>query len=495
MAPTSGVAPAATGPSDPAAHACENGISHLIQSLRQPMIVEGYFSSSFTGSEDFRPRVAKFFAFANAAAPGRIVYRASEVREVMDPTALRARRAGVFDSVPANQPPVDGYRGLAFEYGSERDAIRFIDRPDGMEYWIANKIRALHDRVDGSRHVVGVLNGHGEVGVDETMARGDDGQTFSIRQMVNRKLPFYSLVDLDTRSSPGDFPDAIEGLVVTQPERDLAEDDLRRIDRFVLKGKPVAVFASAVNVARGDPAMKPVLSAHGLDRLLTGYGIMMNRDLVIDPGSSWFSQGSRIRLSQVLDPSPGSEGRATGWFNDEFPGLFRVTQLLAPFVSSLELVPDRQPRATFSVLARSSVGSVRLTEAPTDLRLRHDWSALSKGSARSLAVSVLVSGRMHGALPGDEESLSRSPTTTSRVFVVSSSQIFANPILRSGLPDDAEVAAVLHDYQASLAASLYAFAATLDWLTAGDDLLACSTARGLATSDAPPGFGASHPPL
>ena len=36
----------------------------------------------------------------------------------------------------------------------------------------------------------------------------------------------------------------LDGLIITQPGKDLTEKELRRIDQFVMKGKSLAVIAS-----------------------------------------------------------------------------------------------------------------------------------------------------------------------------------------------------------------------------------------------------------
>jgi len=89
--------------------------------------------------------------------------------------------------------------------------------------------------------------------------------------------------------------------VSSSPNRakDVSEKELRRIDQFLMKGKSLAVFASAVNVKASDATMNASLSTHGLDKLLDGYGITLNKDVVLD----------RVRRVQVMVPTTGVSRR------------------------------------------------------------------------------------------------------------------------------------------------------------------------------------------
>ena len=62
-----------------------------------------------------------------------------------------------------------GYMGLVFKYGSEKDVIPGLspDRSDGLEFWITNKLREIHDKADNLKHKVGVLSGHDEIKLTE----------------------------------------------------------------------------------------------------------------------------------------------------------------------------------------------------------------------------------------------------------------------------------------------------------------------------------------
>ena len=96
---------------------------------------------------------------------------------------------------------------------------------------------------------------------------------------------------VDLKGGDSAIDDSLDGIVITQPGKDLTEKELRRIDEFVLKGKSLAVIASSVNVKPSDPTMNATLSAHGLEKLLSGYGIELRKDVVLD-----FNHGFNILI-------------------------------------------------------------------------------------------------------------------------------------------------------------------------------------------------------
>src|ERR1019366_2908492 len=97
---------------------------------------------------------------------------------------------------------------------------------------------------------------------------------------------FYEFVTVDLKAGDAAIDETLDGLIVTQPGKDLTEKELRRIDQFVMKGKTVAIFAGAVNLKAGDATMNATMSTHGLEKLLEGYGITVNKDVILDFGRS-----------------------------------------------------------------------------------------------------------------------------------------------------------------------------------------------------------------
>ncbi len=215
------------------------------------------------------------------------------------------------------------------------------------------------------------------------------------------------------------------------PERDLVDKELDRIDDFVLAGKRIAVVASAVNVRARDSLMHATLSAHGLEKLLAGYGIEMRRDVVEDFGRPFkvevMTTTSSTPLAMRFPPihHVKDDERFTGdeqLLDTGFASFFRIPEVPFPFASSLVLHPERQPDlkpGALRVLARSTPSARPPPTSRSDLCVNGErrtgpsrsmrWRPLPRAScgARSRR-----SGRRRAAIRACSSSLLRSSSRT-----------------------------------------------------------------------------------
>ena len=396
-----------------------------------------------------------------------------------------------------------GFMGIVFKYGSEKDAIKFLppDRADGLEFWISNKIKEIRDKADNTKPKIGVLTGHDEMKLTESnLVPSQGGQKGpNIQQIITQNFPFYTIVDVDLKGGDSEIDEGLSGLLVTQPGKDLTEKELRRIDQFIMKGKSLAVIASAVNVKASDASMNATLSTHGLEKLLDGYGIELKKDVVLDFGRSYrvavMTQGgvASARFPQFLEVI--DDTRFTGdeqLLDTGFPGFFRIPQVVFPFASSVALHKDKQPDAkTMSVVARTTPRSIAQTGDTADLKPFKKWQP--KGTWQQFPIAAQVEGTLKSAfLAGDKmgvEAPERS-AKPSRIFVLAASQFFANPLARAGngpemnpqmqmmMPGgggDENLLQLAGPYtQQILTNAILVFKNTLDWLTGDTDLLAVS---------------------
>jgi hypothetical protein len=260
-----------------------------------------------------------------------------------------------------------------------------------------------------------------------------------------------------------------------------------------MKGKTLAVFASAVNVKAGDARMQASLSAHGLETLLGSYGIDIQKDVVIDrlrpvrvvvktsygPAAGDFPQ--ILHVEDAPGASPG-ERRIDG----SFPPFFRADEVAVPFASSLTLRADRQPKARMRVVMRSSASAFRLSGETVDLHPFRRWKHQGDPAGAPFVIAAEVGGTLVTAFPEADARGVRAPAQSAkraRVFVLSSSQFLANPLARAGTAPDASPAGADEEQlltlagpyaQANVTGTILVFKNMLDWLTGDGDLLTCS---------------------
>lgn len=386
-----------------------------------------------------------------------------------------------------------GYMGLVFRYGDEKDVIPLLspDQANGLEFLISSKLCDLRDKVDEVKHRVGVLAAHDEMKLSEANLVAAKLGHPSMQQIITRNFPSYELVDVDLKNGDQAIDGSLEGLIITQPGKDLTDEELRRIDEFVMKGKSLAVFASAVNLKEHDATMTGTLNLHNLDKLLEGYGIEMHKDVVLDFGRSYrvpiITQAglASVRFPQLLQVD--DDARFTGahqLLDTSAPPFFRMREVVLPFASSLTLHKEKQPDATeLSVMARSSPHSIAETGDSIPLGVQ-SWHP--NGSWRQVDVAARVEGRLRSAFPEGRsiDAIKRVPEgKTARVFVLASSQFTANPFARAGngtpspqfagmtIGDDKTLLAIAGPYAdlqhgaSPLLAAILVTKNVLDWMT------------------------------
>jgi ABC-type uncharacterized transport system involved in gliding motility auxiliary subunit len=326
-----------------------------------------------------------------------------------------------------------------------------------------------------------------------------------MQEVIGRNFPFYTFVDVDMKGGDAPIDDTLDGLIMLQPGKDIPEKELRRIDEFVMKGKSLAVFASAVNLKEHDATMNAKLDLHGMDKLLEGYGIEMHKDVILDFGRSFrvtmFTQSGlgSVRFPQLLEVMDDSRFSGDQQLIDtSFPAFFRMEQVIMPFCSSITLHKDKQPTASdISIVARSTPHSINKTDDNVELGLQ-SWRP--KGQWQQFNVAARVEGRLKTAFTaGDKQGVDAAPEVpegkNARIFVLASSQFTANPFARAGNGEDnpqlrqmgmgamggdeklLQIAGPYADLQRGAVPLLYAIMATkntLDWLTGDTDLLAVS---------------------
>lgn len=396
-----------------------------------------------------------------------------------------------------------GYMGLVFTYKTQRDKIPVLspDYNTGLEFWITNKIRELKDAGDKTKHKIGVLTGHDEIKLsDANLVPGGAGQGApTIQAIIGQYFPFYEITEVDLKEGDAEIDEALDGLLITQPGKELTEKELRRIDQFVMRGKSLAVLASAVNTKSGDATMTATLDTHGLEKLLLGYGIEMRKDVVLD-----FGRPFRVRVDTLTGPRTmifpqmldvREDSRFSGneaLLDTSFAAFFRIPQASFPFASSLALHPDKQPQLgdKLRVVARSSPASLVETGDTVDLRPARQWRP--KGEFNQQAIAAVAEGTLKTAFPEGDKMGVEAPgesTSAARVLVLSSAQFFANPFVRSGKgPDLGQMGMMMphgggDEFLNMIAVPYVQTIGTtfilqtknlLDWMTGDVDLLAAS---------------------
>jgi ABC-type uncharacterized transport system involved in gliding motility auxiliary subunit len=482
------------------------GSARLVGSLKSTLTVDAYVTKGLPKLDAFVRDLTDLLSLYQRQGGSKFNYTIIEAKSEEQRQA--AKDAGLQD-VPfaegsetgEDQASIaQGYMGLVFKYGSEKDKIPFLspDRSEGLEFWISNKIREIRDRNDNLHHKIGVITNKDEIKLTDTNLVPSQGQSHgpSIKAIIDQAFPFYKIDDVDLKGGDTEISKELDGIIITQPGKDYTDKELRRIDEFLMQGnKSLVVFASAVNLKAGDASMKATLATHGVEKLLAGYGVEMKKDAVLD-----WQRSMRLNvLTQSGGVAPIREpgivqAQHDARFDDDhqllddgFAGFFRVDQLSFPFPSTLVPHPDKQPEAKLKVVART-LGSWAETSDTVDLKISPTWRP--KPPLEQRAIAIAVEGTLKAAMgSGDGVEVPAASKEKSKVLVISSSGFLTNPFARSGqgqelggqfammgpVGGDEQLQMIAGPYaQNYLTATILSFKNTLDWMSGDSDLIASS---------------------
>ncbi len=487
------------------------GSGNLLVSMKGEMKVEAYVTKGLPKLDAFVRDLRDLLQQYKEASKGKFDFVIIEAND--EEQKKKAKEAGLqeiqFGEGSDTEDKAEfakGYMGLVFNYGAERDTIKVLspDNNMGLEFWITNKIREVRDKGDQIKHKIGVLTGHDEMKLSAPeLLPSNMGQKPNLQGILSQYFPFYTFVDVDLKGGDAEVDESVDGLLILQPAKDLAEKELRRIDAFVMKGKSLAVVASAVNLKPSDPSGSATLSTHNLDKLLAGYGIEMHKDVVLDYGRPFrvgvYTQSGpqTARFPPILDVQ--DDARFTGneqLFDTSFTAFFRIPQMAFPYASSLTVKTDKQPEANFRVLARSTPKSQKREGDTLDLKLLQRWTP-QKGQLTQYDIAATVEGikdkgtHVKSAFAGGDKMGVEIPDVAkgdARVLVISSSQFFANPFARAGnAPDMGQMGMMMpmggdealqqlgQAYAQQIVTNMILVAKnTMDWITGDTDLMAAS---------------------
>ena len=486
------------------------GSGSLVSSLKGPLNVDAYVNTKLPKLKVFVQELTDLLKSYERAGGGKFKYtliepETEELKKQAEEAGLQPMAMGDQGEGGGDQMAIaQGYLGLVFKYGSEKEVIPQLSPQNsvGLEFWISNKIRELRDKADSIKHKVGVVIEKDELKLTDTNLlprQGGGGGGPSFKSVLSQAFPFYELVDVNLADGATEIDSSLDGLIITQPGKPYSDRELRRIDQFLMRGgKALAVFASAVSIKPNDATMNATLDLHGLDKLLTGYGILMKKDAVFDYGAQ-FRVPAMTAGGPVWIRHPGIVHVVADERFDEdkrlldtgFPSFFRIEEMAFPFPSTLELLRDKQPAdVTLKVLARTTENATGVEGDSVDMKIRRQWTPKPPYAQRAIAAAA--EGKLKSAFgEGDNLGITANAVapTPSRVMVVSASQFLTNPFAYSGngpelggqfamfgnVGGDQELLMFAGPYaQSYLTNTILSLKNTLDWISGDTDLLAAS---------------------
>jgi len=431
------------------------GSQRLAENLTDRVEITAYFTENLPPPFNATERqVRDLLSEYAAASKGQIVVRFVNPDDEEKQQAARADgvQPVAHQKIEEDQVAVvEGYRGLVLRHLDKSRTVPVIQDTTGLEYTITSAIK----EIVGEKTPIGVVGGHGSPDLTQGLT--------SLKSVM-------SLYDVREVDASQEIDPTLAALLVVGPKEPLTEEELRRIDQFVMRGGSLGVFGGALSVDLGGQTGGPSAQAveTNIDDLIEGWGVEIESAIVADAQCSRAPMRGPLGL-QVLVPYPPIPILQLDDEQLTHPVMFRLASPMLPFVSPLE-VGTAPEGATLTVLARSSEDSWTMTGPNIALEPRNPREWQMTETAGPFDLMVAIEGRLPSAFSApvsesEEPSQVQAPPVSERDvrILVTGTSTFLEDSFMPPRPPQGEV-----QMNAALALALNA----VDWLAADSDLIA-----------------------
>lgn len=245
----------------------------------------------------------------------------------------------------------------------------------------------LNDAISGilSKSLkVGYITGHNELELE------NENYCANFNALLSQT---YEIVSLDL--SKQDIPAGMNCLIINGPQYDFAEEELYKIDQFVMKGGNLMVYLdplATVPSTTGYSQYDYIANENNLDRLLEKYGIKRNYEMIMD--ESCYVQSSQTNGSYNLYWAPMLQKTELA----KHPVTNNLGYVIMLQMGSFELNAPEEIKTT--VLAKSTEKA--WTEGP-GLVLNPMLLTPNKEAEKSYDMAVLLEGKFESAFAAAPE--------------------------------------------------------------------------------------------
>jgi len=159
---------------------------------------------------------------------------------------------------------------------------------------LENKINDAVSNLISVSEQVGYVTGHGTLSISDSQDREQAGV---LRDILS---DMYKVKEIDLTKD--DIPHNLKVLIINGPKEEFGDDELYKIDQFLMLGNNVLFFADAFKEVQMDqqqqfmgrqPSVMPLNT--GIEKLLRHYGVTVNKDIVLDKNCTKANMGNMIK--------------------------------------------------------------------------------------------------------------------------------------------------------------------------------------------------------
>lgn len=293
-----------------------------------------------------------------------------------------------------------GYSGLVIEYQDKREVVPILRGSSNLEYIVTSNIKKLVD-LSLSRVVI----------LENRIRDSLRGVAFFLSS--ENKVDTIQLDALADASID-------DVLLVAEPQEPYTEDEIREIDRFIMRGGKAVFIQSATTVETENLVVSQKESA--VTNLVREYGVTINPDIVADFVSNDTFNYQGERGEQLSERYPMWAVIGPG-LNKDHPISANIRSFLAPWANSIDL--DEKEGVTYTRIAQTTDGAYAYQfDELADVFPETIFSPAAP-SLSSKTVAVLAEGKIPSAFNDSEFS------EDGAIFVLSAPWVIESGLLRS----------------------------------------------------------------
>ena len=320
----------------------------VLRSLEEPVTISAYFTKKLPPNyanlkRDFKDMLTDYQTISKGMVAYEFVDPAEDEeleRKVMQKGIVQAQIGGREKDELKIQK---AYMGAEIQMGDQSEIISILQSDEGMEYFLTTSIKKLSLK---SKPMVGILQGHGEVSLD---------QLSHVLYGISVLNDYQPVTLSDTIRELDKF----NALAIIAPTDSFPPGHLQQLDDFLSKGKGIFIALNRVDVDLNTSSVGHSINT-GLETWLSMKGININENFVLDANNMPVS----VQQEAMTPFGPGIVNRRV-----EFPFFPIVTnfsdhaitagleQMVFTFVSSINFSGDSTETFTPIVMSSEKSGT------------------------------------------------------------------------------------------------------------------------------------------
>ena len=246
------------------------------------------------GFNEMEDEIRKAFNEVNKKNKNRITFASIDPNPAEIPALVE--KYGI-QSLNWNDPNLGqgtGAVGLVLEYGEKASLFPVKMTHDffgrnmitGLDDLTAQIEESLKSIVSKSQEI-GYITGHGELELNEQSQYGQPSQSVFANLLSDR----YTLKEI--KLSEEEIPQKYASVIINGPKSSFTDEELYKIDQYVLKGGNLLVFLDPFEEQQANPYSQPTYTPinTGLEKNLEKFGVSVGKKYVYD--LNCFSQSDR----------------------------------------------------------------------------------------------------------------------------------------------------------------------------------------------------------